>query len=53
MALANGEARSRAENKGGKVMKRLKEMLDDDFVRMAVVIAAIVAAVGVPLSPML
>jgi hypothetical protein len=34
-------------------MKRFKDMLNDEFVQAAIVVAALVAAVGVPLSPML
>jgi len=34
-------------------MKRMKEMLDDEFVQLAIVVVAIITAVAIPLSPML
>jgi len=34
-------------------MKRLKDMLNDEFVQMIIIVAIVISAVAVPLSPML
>ena len=34
-------------------MKRFKEMLNDEFVQMIIIVAIVFSAVAVPLSPML
>ena len=39
-------------NRRRKQMKRLKDMLNDEFVQVAILLTAVVTAVAVPLSPM-